>query len=184
MDLSNIFGIGGYSASTSSPSGRPEKARLPASLQAIRHQQENGSAESHDHSHEHNHEQASRKHLTGISSYVFELPILSHLQLESVESFLQSLHWENRIAGIARDESSTEEEKDKLVVLRSKGLFITKEGQVHILQGVRDIYELNQLDVAADELEDDERGSKLVVIGRNLGERSRWLEGLRSTCGL
>lgn len=115
---------------------------------------------------------------------MFELPILSDSQLESVESFLQSLHWENRIEGIARGEGSTEKEEDKLVVLRSKGLFITNEGKVYILQGVRDIYELNQLDAAAHELEDDERGSKLVIIGRNLGERSRWIEGLRTTCGL
>ena len=137
----------------------------------------------HDHEHGHGHDHASRKHLNGISSYVFEFPILSEPQLENVESFLQSLHWENRIEGVARDQLS-QEEKDKLVVLRSKGLFITAEGKVHILQGVRDIYELNELDVSADELEDSERGSKLVVIGRNLGDRSRWLEGLRTTCSL
>lgn len=58
------------------------------------------------------------------------------------------------------------------------------KGKVHILQGVRDIYELNELGATADELEDSERGSKLVVIGRNLGERNRWVEGLRTTCSL
>jgi G3E family GTPase len=183
VDLSNIFGIGGYSAGTSDTGGRTEKTRLPASLQAIRQQQEDGNGEGHDHDHNHDHDRSSKKHLNGISSYVFELPVLSESQLQGVESFLQSLHWENRIEGIPQDGPAKSAE-DKLVVLRSKGLFITDEGKVHILQGVRDIYELNELGATADELEDNERGSKLVVIGRNLGDRSKWLEGLRATCNL
>lgn len=184
VDLSNIFGIGGYSAADLNASDHTEKARLPASLQAIRQQQEDGNGDAHGHDHEHDHNISSKKHLNGISSYVFELPVLTQTQLQGVESFLQTLHWENRIEGIPQDDGSAQSEEEKLVVLRSKGLFTTEEGKVHILQGVRDIYELNELGATADELEDNERGSKLVVIGRNLGERSKWLEGLRATCNL
>lgn len=98
---------------------------------------------------------------------------------------MQSLHWENRIEGIAAGEATDRDSEDKrLVVLRSKGLFITTEGSVHVLQGVRDIYELIKFDAKADELEDSHTGSKLVVIGRNLGERTLWLEGLQKTCSI
>lgn len=178
VDLGNIFNIGGYSAATASEDGKA-KARLPASLQAIQRQHEAG------HSHDHDHDKAARKHLNGISSYVFDLPVLSDTQLQGVESFLQSLHWENRIEGVVAGPATDDNGDDKkLVVLRSKGLFITTEGSVHILQGVRDIYELNQLDAKADDLEESHTGSKLVVIGRNLGERSLWLEGLQKACSL
>jgi G3E family GTPase len=179
VDLGNIFNIGGYSPTTSEEG--KAKARLPASLQAIQRQREDG----HSHDHDHDHDKATKKHLNGISSYVFDLPVLSDVQLQGVESFLQSLHWENRIEGVENPVvADGNSDKNKLVVLRSKGLFITTEGAVHILQGVRDIYELNELDAKADELEESHTGSKLVVIGRNLGERSLWLEGLQKTCSL
>lgn len=189
VDLGNIFGIGGYSATTSAEDGT-QKAKLPASLQAIQRRQGTTASESAnggEHSHDHNgheHDNPSNKHLNGISSYVFDLPVLSDIQLQGVEFFLQSLHWENRIEGTKQEETNGDSDGKELVVLRSKGLFITTEGTVHILQGVRDIYELNKIDAKADELGESQTGSKLVVIGRNLGERSRWLEGLQKTCSL
>lgn len=189
VDLSNIFGIGGYSTNESSESGiTGGKARVPASIRAIieQHSHDGQSSSATDRAHSHEDGDASRKHLNGIGSYVFDLPVLSKAQLDSVETFLQALHWENRIEGIETDETDDEQvdEGSRLVVLRSKGLFVDTQGNVHVLQGVRDIYELNKLDVKAGDLEEEHPGSKLVVIGRNLGSRDVWLEGLRKTCSL
>ncbi|KAJ9120155.1 hypothetical protein QFC22_003054 [Naganishia vaughanmartiniae] len=188
VDLSNIFGIGGYSANESSENGMTGKAHIPASIRAIieQHSREGQSSATADHAHDHQEGDPSKKHLNGIGSYVFDLPVLSKAQLDSVETFLQAMHWENRIEGIQPDQSDDEkvDEGSSLVVLRSKGLFVDTEGDVHVLQGVRDIYELNKLEVRADDLEEEHPGSKLVVIGRNLGSRDVWLEGLRKTCSL
>ncbi|KAJ9103916.1 hypothetical protein QFC21_002379 [Naganishia friedmannii] len=184
VDLSNIFGIGGYSTNESSENGTKGKAHIPASIQAIAEQRTHEATT--DHAHSHQHVDSSKKHLNGIGSYVFDLPVLSKAQLDSVETFLQALHWKNRIEGVQSGKANDEQvdERSRLVVLRSKGLFVDTEGDVHVLQGVRDIYELNKLDVKADDLEEEHPGSKLVVIGRNLGSRDVWLKGLRMTCGL
>lgn len=164
--------------------GTTSKSHIPASIRAIAEQHSHEASTAH--AHVHRDEDSSKKHLNGIGSYVFDLPVLSKAQLDSVETFLQALHWENRIEGIQPDQPNDRQadEESSLVVLRSKGLFVDTEGDVHVLQGVRDIYELNKLDVKAKDLEEEHPGSKLVIIGRNLGSRDVWLEGLSKTCSL
>ena len=55
-------------------------------------------------------------------------------------------------------------------VLRCKGLFVTTTGELHVLQGVRNLYEIAKV-------EDEELGlpdaGKLVFIGKGLHEHVR-----------
>jgi len=76
-------------------------------------------------------------------------------------------------------------------ILRTKGIFTLDgpERSTYVLQGVRDIFELNRLNTSLPTT----RGksgeavldrSKLVVIGKRLGERESWVKALEVGLGL
>jgi G3E family GTPase len=167
--------------------------------------------EGHDHDHDH---KTESKHLLGITSLVIQLPdLLPQSALDKLESFLQSIHWDSKFPGDpprARpteivDKADEVESTEGFEILRSKGIFsfgpasqgddIGASGtvsEVHVLQGVRDIFELTRLkgDTARtstrieDETDTRPKGGKLVLIGKRLGERDVWERQLFDALGV
>lgn len=97
-----------------------------------------------------------------ISTVTLSLPVLEAAQLGGLDAWLRSVLWENRLPG--------SEERGVWEIHRIKGRLPLVSGQVMLLQGVREVFEL--LDGAEDVTDgESEAGgaAKIVVIGRGLG---------------
>ena len=84
-------------------------------------------------------------HDSGISTVMVPVPILTIDQLHALESAVQQLLW------VDSDHE----------ILRLKGRLCVDNGDVYIIQGVRDIYEMVRVDEKSDV-------GKLVLIGKNV----------------
>jgi G3E family GTPase len=79
-----------------------------------------------------------------------------------LDAWLRSVLWESRLPG--------QESVAGWEIHRSKGRVRLKSGEVKMLQGVREIFELiDGVNMDGDGEEGDEQGSRIVFIGRNLG---------------
>lgn len=105
-----------------------------------------------DEHHTHNH-----AHLFGISSVEVRIPPLSAEQHKVLDKWLRCVLWENTLP-------CTDATVDDMEILRTKGVVSVSSGQVYILQGVRDMYELKVAPNTAD------RPGKLVFIGKNVNQ--------------
>ncbi|KAF7553081.1 hypothetical protein G7046_g7207 [Stylonectria norvegica] len=77
-------------------------------------------------------------------------------QLEAVDGWLRSVLWDSKLPGI--------DEAGKFEIHRSKGRLMMANGDVKIMQGVREVFEIN--DVPRDE--DTPKDGKIILIGRNI----------------
>lgn len=124
-----------------------------------------------DHDHAvHDHDGESHNHSThyevrGITSLQVSCPVLSSAQQERLEEWIRTVLWESQLPG-----HSTDNRDRPLEVLRCKGIFGTQSGQTLVLQGVRNLYELEPL--AGDDVGLPEHG-KLVFIGKGLDDAVR-----------
>ena len=124
-----------------------------------------------DHGHaSHDHERADDKASThyemrGITSLRVTCPVLSPKQLERLEEWIRIVLWECQLPGHIGDT-----QQGSLEVLRCKGMFGTQSGQTFVLQGVRNLYELEPL--IGDDVGIPEHG-KLVFIGKGLDDSVR-----------
>lgn len=92
-------------------------------------------------------------HDSRISTISFSFGRVSEEELQKFESWLQLLLWE----------------EDKLEIHRAKGRIVLTNGEVKILQGVRESYEIVDAKSAVEpEILESEHPSKLVLIGKNL----------------
>ncbi|KAJ7758573.1 cobW-domain-containing protein [Mycena maculata] len=118
----------------------------------------------HEHGHEHDHApEPTHYELRGISSLLVTVPVLSRARLDALDEWVRTVLWEQRLPGDAASDASP------LTVLRCKGLFVLDSGAQYVLQGVRNIYEIDE---AEDALGVPDAG-KLVLIGTGLDERVR-----------
>lgn len=118
----------------------------------------------HDHDGEsHNH--STHYEVRGITSLQVSCPVLSPAQQERLEDWIRSVLWESQLP-----EHSPDNRDRTLEVLRCKGIFGTQSGQTLVLQGVRNLYELEPL--VGDDVGLPEHG-KLVFIGKGLGDAVR-----------
>ena len=130
-----------------------------------------GTPPSGDHDHaSHDHNSADDKVSThyevrGITSLRVTCPVLSPGQLERLEEWIRTVLWECQLPG---DFADTHQKS--LEVLRCKGMFGVQSGQTFILQGVRNLYELEPL--VGNDVGLPEHG-KLVFIGTGLGDSVR-----------
>lgn len=88
---------------------------------------------------------------------------LSEEGMAKLDAWLRSVLWENKLPGF--------ESVGGWEIHRSKGRVRLAGGEVKMLQGVREIFELiDGVDAAGDgEQGGEEKGSRIVFIGRNLG---------------
>ncbi|KAI1790124.1 cobW-domain-containing protein [Ganoderma leucocontextum] len=119
----------------------------------------------HGHNHHHHHAKAPTHYeLRGISSLQIDCPRLSPEQMDLLDEWIRNVLWEKQLPG------RPARENDGIEVLRCKGLFVTTAGELHVLQGVRNLYEISKV-------EDEELGlpdaGKLVFIGKGLHEHVR-----------
>ena len=126
-------------------------------------------SDDHDHT-SHDHERADDKASThyemrGITSLRVTCRVLSPEQLERLEEWIRTVLWECQLPGHFDDA-----QQGSLEVLRCKGMFGTQSGQTFVLQGVRNLYELEPL--IGDDVGLPEHG-KLVFIGKGLNDSVR-----------
>lgn len=111
----------------------------------------------HDHGESHNH--STHYEVRGITSLQISCPVLSSVQQERLEEWIRTVLWESQLPGHSTPSVQP------LEVLRCKGIFGTQSGQTLVLQGVRNLYELEPL--VGDDVGLPEHG-KLVFIGKGL----------------
>ena len=154
IDLKYIMGIDAYTS-------RPLLRRGPTHALHTTH-------DDHDHStHDHPHP-PTHYELRGISSLQVDCPTLTPSQHEKLDEWIRSVLWERQLPDEPPGVGATE-----LVVLRCKGMFKTTAGKAYVLQGVRNLYDIMEVE----EGEEPDAGvpdiGKIVLIGKGLGERVR-----------
>jgi G3E family GTPase len=112
--------------------------------------------------------QTSHYTLRGITSILVPIPSLPAERVQVLDEWIRSVLWENRLP-------DSTFENPELQILRCKGMFHSDTNKTFVLQGVRDIYELAQLDVSEDNHDADGVGDvgKLVFIGKGLTDDVR-----------
>ncbi|TFY69538.1 hypothetical protein EVJ58_g333 [Rhodofomes roseus] len=157
IDLKYIMGIDAYTT-------RPliQGATHPSRL----------THEDHDHSHDHNDHDHSHPpthyELRGISSLQVDCPTLNPSQYQKLDEWIRSVLWERQVPGEPSADGAS-----GLMVLRCKGMFKTTAGGTYVLQGVRNLYDIMQVN----EGEEADTGvpdmGKVVLIGKGLNEQVR-----------
>jgi G3E family GTPase len=153
IDLKHVLNISAYTSSRAlSYEGTPPQP-----------------SDDHDHA-SHDHEEPHDGHGThyemrGISSLRVSCRVLSLEQQVRLEEWIRTVLWESQLP-----EHSGETHGSPLEVLRCKGMFGTQSGQTFVLQGVRNLYELEPL--VGDNVGLPEHG-KLVFIGMGLDDTVR-----------
>ena len=88
-------------------------------------------------------------------------PILTHIQSDRLDEWIRAMLWEGTILDVRTH---------RVEILRCKGIFSTEDGRQHLLQGVRDMYEITDLPARGQEQTED---GKLVFIGKGLTDDVR-----------
>ena len=149
IDLKHLMGIKAY-------------ATGPAPAAPTPHHHEHAEGEECDHDDE---EPAHHYELRGISSLQVSCPVLSPPRLDALDEWIRTVLWDGRLPG--EDNSAKH-----IIILRCKGMFRDDSGKTHVLQGVRDMYEITALEDGNEEMGVPDEG-KLVFIGKGLDERVR-----------
>ncbi|KAG6845612.1 hypothetical protein H0H87_006665 [Tephrocybe sp. NHM501043] len=156
VDLSRIMGILAFTAPPPLTSATPT---------AHSHSHTPDNADEHEHDHDHEYE-PNHYELRGISSLQVLCPVLNQARFDALDAWIRAVLWENRLP-----ESSTNEGTD-LVVLRCKGLIATEDGTQYVLQGVRSMYDMMEVEKGDDDIGVPQVG-KVVLIGKGLDESVR-----------
>ena len=110
------------------------------------------------------HPKSTHYTIRGISSILVPIPVLPAAQVEILDEWIRSVLWEHTLPN--------EGDTGGLEVLRCKGMFKTDSGEVYVLQGVREMYDLSPAESLQDSDGAGEIG-KLVFIGKGLDDRVR-----------
>ncbi|RDX53376.1 cobW-domain-containing protein [Lentinus brumalis] len=157
IDLKHIIGVDAYASRQMLHESRAH------SKSACDHPNDHD----HDH-HDHSHVKAPTHYeLRGISSLQIDCPKLTEDQMEQLDVWIRTVLWEKQLPGSSGAASSA------LEVLRCKGLFVTDIGELHVLQGVRNLYEISKVEKAGEEDLGLPDTGKLVFIGKGLNEHVR-----------
>jgi len=87
------------------------------------------------------------------------------MQREKLDKWIQTLLWEGTLIGVHSSE--------KMIVHRTKGRIVMRNGEEWILQGVREVYEFKRMGISHGQT------SKIVLIGEAL-ERDDIEKGLQT----
>jgi G3E family GTPase len=100
--------------------------------------------------------------LRGISSLQVACPVLTSTKLEKLDEWIRTVLWERHLPAGSHDIG--------VEVLRCKGLFTMESGEQHVLQGVRNLYEITKVDDGVVGVPEE---GKIVLIGKGLGAEVR-----------
>ncbi|KAJ3522125.1 hypothetical protein NMY22_g12020 [Coprinellus aureogranulatus] len=110
---------------------------------------------------------ATHYELRGISSLQVTCPVLTQQQFDQLDAWLREVLWENRIPEMSSGSPT------QLQVLRCKGAFTLDDGRHFVLQGVRNMYDVNELPVNNKGDVDVPDLGKIVLIGKGLDDAVR-----------
>ncbi|WYZ45262.1 hypothetical protein EsH8_VIII_000578 [Colletotrichum jinshuiense] len=103
--------------------------------------------------------QKGHSHLdSSISTVSIPVPTLTPSQLDNVDEWLRKVLWDRQLPG---------DEKTKLEVHRCKGRLVFDNGDVKLIQGVREIFEILDSPDQSREATQVQQG-KIILIGRHL----------------
>lgn len=80
-------------------------------------------------------------------------------QLDHVDRWLRSILWESKLP------DTTEADRDRFEIHRSKGRLVLGSGDVKILQGVREVFDVVDCPTEGEEVP---ALGKIILIGRNV----------------
>jgi G3E family GTPase len=110
---------------------------------------------------EHSHGHVHAPHVGDIEAITLRIPVLSDEMFDKLEKWLQRVLWDGLISSAIEDDSTAAE------ILRAKGILYREDGRRVVLQGVRDLFELKELDGGVDG--QVETVGKIVLIGKAMG---------------
>lgn len=106
-----------------------------------------------------------------ITTSTISFPALARDQVDKFDLFLRTILWEETLP--------TEADHKLFEIHRLKGRVLVKDGKILLTQGVRAIYDTNELDAKPD---DGSQESKLVLIGRAVDQEA-FRRSLMATLG-
>ena len=117
-----------------------------------------------------------------ISTVTFDLPKLDHTKLSKLDLWLQRILWESEFPS---QEQGTEEKSppEPFEIHRAKGLILLKSGEVRMLQGVREIFEITEMAARTNGPANLQENGKIVLIGKGVGNLP-WKHSLKSFIGV
>jgi G3E family GTPase len=148
IDLKHIMGIDAYSARS-----------VPPIASHHEHECHDDGCTDEQHTHRHHYE------VRGISSLQITVPPLTQSTFDRLDEWVRTVLWENHLP---EDPPASSQ---GLQILRCKGLIHMVSGSSHVLQGVRNLYEISPVEGGTDEM--GVESGKLVFIGKGLDERIR-----------
>lgn len=128
-----------------------------------------GCAESHHHSH---HKGSHHYEMRGISSLQVSCPPLDPVHFDQLDAWIRTVLWECRLPGQDSKPDQSDKTATTIEVLRCKGIFTRHTGDVYVLQGVRNMYEISKVEDHDSNVGLPDEG-KLVFIGKGLTEQVR-----------
>lgn len=159
IDLKHIMGIQAYAMRAMQSSGPSSDDSTDASHE---HSHDDGNACNHTHEHEHDTAPPHHYEIRGITSLQVSCPTLTEEGLQALDEWIRQVLWESKLPGETSHDGP-------LTVLRCKGMFPVQSGQVHVLQGVRNLYEIAPAEASGEEIGVPDEG-KLVLIGKGLDD--------------
>lgn len=171
IDLKHIIGISAYKnpplSTNIAPTGKLSKHEHHVHDDHPEEKVTSRSVLSHDITH---------YQLRGISSIQVLCPIrLSQVHFDALDEWIRNALWENQVCIRAEGSSLGVENFCQVQVLRCKGAFRDERNKWYVLQGVRSVYEISELEVQQGS-QDWERvdvpdQGKIVLIGKGLNEK-------------
>jgi hypothetical protein len=111
------------------------------------------------------------------------VPVLEVEHLKEFDAWLRSILWNAELPGLRSDPDGLT--KNKIEIHRLKAILPLSNGDVKIVQGVREVFEILDVPKLDDHMTASTRPSqgKIVLIGRRL-DKSRLGESFRHTINL
>lgn len=154
IDLKRIIGISAYSKPPSSETG---------TTTTVPHVHTSDCDHSHD---DDQNTHSNHYEFRGISSLQVECSPLTPQAFDNFDQWIRTVLWENRLP---QDDTPDSRE---LLVLRCKGVISLTTGKQCVLQGVRNLYEMEEVEVTEGSLGIPDNG-KIVLIGKGLDDAVR-----------
>lgn len=174
IDLSHIIGISAYK-NPPMPNNSPvdAKGKVPKQDGHVHTTDCNKGEDGEDHS---TTSHATHYELRGISSVQVLCPIrLSQAQIDAFDEWIRNALWENWVSVRNEDSTPGDEGICEVQVLRCKGAFRDEQNKWYVLQGVRSVYEISELEVQQNtqgwEGVDVPDKGKVVLIGKGLNKK-------------